>query len=201
MLKDARFLMGPLLALGQPVLPALQVAAELLDLVLDRPDLLLDLAAILGRLLRGLLGLADDGLSVGLGARPQPLGLLGGRRQLLRAWPQSLRRGRESPRLSRGRAQARGLLLAAADRRLGRRPPEHEDERKQSGNEPDRQYEDNSVTHRSPLPAQGLGGTAVRRHARALQRGVPRACEPLSGATGQADRPRRTRAAGAEPPI
>ena len=35
----------PLLALGQPGFPALQVAAELPDLVLDRPDLVLDLAA------------------------------------------------------------------------------------------------------------------------------------------------------------
>ena len=72
----AGFLIDPLLSLGQPGLPALQVAAEVLDLFLDRPDLVLDLVPVLGGLLRGLLGPADDGRERqtrrGPGAAPPP---------------------------------------------------------------------------------------------------------------------------------
>ena len=75
LLELARFLIDPLLTLGQPGLPALQVAAELPDLVLDRPDLVLDLAARLGGLLGGGLCPADDGGCVRLGAGPDLAGL------------------------------------------------------------------------------------------------------------------------------
>ena len=68
--QPVQLLVEPLLAPGQPVLPPLEVTAQLADLVFDGPYLALDLTASLGGLFGGFLGLGADlpGLGFGLGA-------------------------------------------------------------------------------------------------------------------------------------
>src|SRR6185437_1381475 len=76
-LKAAALAVEPLLALADPLLAPLQVAAELAHLVLDGADLVLDLAAALRGLLRRLLGRlggpAEYPVGVGLRTRPDLL--------------------------------------------------------------------------------------------------------------------------------
>ena len=76
-----------LFPLADPQLAALQVAAELAHLVLDGPDLVLDLAAVPRGLLGPLGGTLDDPLGLGLGPDPQLLGVR------LRAVPELVRVG------------------------------------------------------------------------------------------------------------
>ncbi len=74
----AGFLVDPLLPLGQPGFPALQVTAEQLDLLLDGADLALDVAARLGGLPGGRFCPADGRAGLRLGARPDLICLPGG---------------------------------------------------------------------------------------------------------------------------
>ena len=76
-----------LFPLADPQLAALQVAAELAHLVLDGPDLVLDLAAVPRGLLGPLGGTLDDSLGLGLSPGPQLLGVG------LRAVPELVRVG------------------------------------------------------------------------------------------------------------
>ena len=70
-------LVEPLLAVGETGFPALQVAAQLAHLVLDRADLFLDFAAALGGLLGFLAGSLQDPGGLGLGSRADVFGFGG----------------------------------------------------------------------------------------------------------------------------
>ena len=67
----------PLLAVGETGFAALEVTAQLADLVLDRADLFLDFAAALGGLFGFLAGSLEDPGGLGLGASPDVLGFGG----------------------------------------------------------------------------------------------------------------------------
>jgi hypothetical protein len=67
-------LVQPLLAVGEAGFPALEVTAQLAHFVLDRADLLFDLAAALGGLLGFLAGSLQDPGGFGLGAGTDVLG-------------------------------------------------------------------------------------------------------------------------------
>ena len=69
-------LVQPLLAIGQAQLAALEVAAQLADLVLDRADLLFDFTAALGGLFGFVAGSFEDSGRFGLGASADVLGFL-----------------------------------------------------------------------------------------------------------------------------
>src|SRR6185437_1756309 len=71
-------LVQPLLAVGEAGFPALEVTAQLTHLVLDRADLLFDLAAALGGLLGFLAGSLEDTGGLGLGSGADVFGFGGG---------------------------------------------------------------------------------------------------------------------------
>jgi hypothetical protein len=66
-LDALELLVEPLLAVGEAGFPALEVATQLANLVLDRADLFLDLAAALGGLLGFLAGSLEDPAGPGRG--------------------------------------------------------------------------------------------------------------------------------------
>ena len=76
-------LVQPLLAVGEAGFPALEVTAQLTHLVLDRADLLFDLAAALGGLLGFLAGSLQDAGGFGLGAGADVFGFGGGAVELV----------------------------------------------------------------------------------------------------------------------
>jgi len=82
LLDALELLVEPLLAVGQAGLPALEVAAQLADLVLDRADLFLDLAAPLGGLFGLLAGPLEDPGGLGFGASADMVGFPGDAVQL-----------------------------------------------------------------------------------------------------------------------
>ena len=71
-------LVQPLLTVGEAGFPALEVTAQLTHFVLDRADLLFDLAAALGGLLGFLAGSLQDPGGFGLGAGADVFGFGGG---------------------------------------------------------------------------------------------------------------------------
>src|ERR1700745_1007334 len=71
-------LIQPLLAVGEAGFAALEVTAQLTHLVLDRADLLFDLAAALGGLLGFLAGSLEDADGFGLGPGADVFGFGGG---------------------------------------------------------------------------------------------------------------------------
>ena len=73
------FLIEPLLAVGEAGFPALEVTAQLTHLVLDRADLLFDLATALGGLLGFLASSLQDAGGFGLGSGADVLGFGGWR--------------------------------------------------------------------------------------------------------------------------
>ena len=179
----ARVLVDPLLALGQPGFPALQVAAQLPDLFLDLPDLVLDLAARGGGLLGCGLRPAHDRGRVGLGPVPDLAGLSGGVGQdavtLFRAalFPFLLLRGIGAGGAS-GRRGGREVTGAGAP------PEDDENQGDKRGDEPDRQDQLDSVTQRSPLPLMGADLPPGRYIGHALQRGAACRCDQAPGQPG-----------------
>ena len=179
----ARVLVDPLLALGQPGFPALQVAAQLPDLFLDLPDLVLDLAARGGGLLGCGLRPAHDRGRVGLGPVPDLAGLSGGVGQdavtLFRAalFPFLLLRGVGE---GGGRRRRGGREVTGA----GAPPEDDENQGDKRGDEPDRQDQLDSVTQRSPLPLMGADLPPGRYIGHALQRGAACRCDQAPGQPG-----------------
>jgi hypothetical protein len=76
LLNPLELLVQPLLAIGEAQLTALEVTAQLADLVLDRADLFFDVPAALGGLFGLVAGSFEDAGGFGLGAGPDVLGFL-----------------------------------------------------------------------------------------------------------------------------
>ena len=112
LLDPLELLVQPLLAIGEAQFAALEVTAQLADLVLDRADLFFDFPAALGGLFGLGAGSFEDAGGFGLGAGADVLGFLAGLFQLdgvlgwveLRALPWSgarRRPARTPPRATR----------------------------------------------------------------------------------------------------
>ena len=150
-------LIQPLFAIGQAHLAALEVAAQLTDLVLDRADLLLDFPAALGGLFGLLAGSFEDPGGFGLGARADMLGFLVELGTIL------------------------GLRELGACR--GRGPAPDDGQREHYCEQPDHhERERQSAAHGHPFPSIALGGplccdsrsgSRVYALARAVARGGP----------------------------
>ena len=78
LLDPLELLIQPLLAIGEAQLAALEVTAQLADLVLDRVDLFFDFPAALGGLFGLVAGSFEDAGGFGLGAGADVLGFLAG---------------------------------------------------------------------------------------------------------------------------
>ena len=133
-LDPLEFLIQPLLAVGQAQLAALEVAAQLAHLVLDRADLFLDFAAALGGLFGLLAGAGQDTGRLGLGAGADVLGF-----------------GVE--------LGAIGILgLPGGEGRDIRGPAPHHDQREHYREQPDHhERERQSAAHGHPFPSIALG--------------------------------------------
>jgi hypothetical protein len=158
-LDALELLVEPLLAVGEAGFPALEVAAQLADLVLDRADLFLDLAAPLGGLLGFLARPLEDPAGLGLGPGPDVLGFGGGALQLV-----AVRGARLKLR------RARGATPHDYEREYHREQPDHHERERQS------------AAHGHPFPSIALGaplccyrlvfGTEVYAPARAIARRI-----------------------------
>ena len=166
-LDALELIVEPLLTVGETGFPALEVTAQLADLVLDRADLFLDLTAALGGLLGFLLSSLEDSGGLGLGPGADVLGFGGDAVEL---------------------AAVYGL-----DFRCAWGPSPHHDEREYRREQPDHhERERQSAAHGHPFPSIALGaplccyrlvfGTGVYAPMRAVARRLrpPTAISALS---------------------
>ena len=146
-------LVEPLLAVGEAGFPALEVAAQLAYLILDRADLFLDFAASLGGLFGFLTGSFQDPGGLGLGAHADVLGFGGDAVELaavrgyLGFWP------------------ARGPAPDDHEREYHREQPDHHERERQS------------AAHGHPFPFKALGAPLC------CYRVVPGLCPGAGGRT------------------
>ena len=125
----------PLLAVGEAQLAALEVAAQLADLVLDRADFLFDVPAALGGLFGLFAGSFQDPGGFGLGAGADLVRFLAGRLEL-------------------------GAVLCRGDRRVrrGRGPAPEDNQREHHREQPDHdERERQCAAHGHPFPSIALG--------------------------------------------
>ena len=127
-------LVQALLAIGQAQLAALEVAAQLADLVLDRADFLFDFPAALGGLFGLVAGSFEDSGRFGLGAGADVLGFLAGLFEL------------------------DGVLGLGEPAGCRRGPAPDDDQREHYREQPDHhERERQSAAHGHPFPSIALG--------------------------------------------
>ena len=133
LLDPLELLVQPLLAIGEAQLAALEVTAQLADLVLDRADLFFDFPAALGGLFGLVAGSFEDAGGFGLGAGADVLGFLAGLFQL-------------------------DGVLGWVELRAGRGPAPDDDQREHHREQPDHhERERQSAAHGHPFPSIALG--------------------------------------------
>ena len=137
LLDPLELLVQPVLAIGEAQFAALEVTAQLADLVLDRADLFFDFPAALGGLFGLGAGSFEDAGGFGLGAGADVLGFLAGLFQL-------------------------GGVLGGVETWRRRGPAPDDDQREHHREQPDHhERERQSAAHGHPFPSIALGAPCV----------------------------------------
>ena len=137
LLDPLELLVQPLLAIGEAQLAALEVTAQLADLILDRTDFFFDFPAALGGLFGLVAGSVEDPGGFGLGARADVVGFLAGLVEL---------------------GAVLRLSLGELTIRRGWGPAPDDDQREHHREQPDHhERKRQSAAHGHPFPSIALG--------------------------------------------